>query len=347
MGYDQIGLGSDIQMTTLRDIAQKIGVDVSTVSKVLQGKPIRVSPDKRERIHRVAKELNYRPNSLAQGLRLKRSGAIAMPIPSLTNYLFPEIISGAQEAADQAGLVLLLLKQAVDGSGIQLISLIEHGRVDGLLFADDAPTPDYLTTLRDLSIPYITMNRTKEKEDRFVILNDLAGFDLQAAFLAEQGHKVVGFVKVRPASFTALRCEAQFVASTASRGLICPESHRLPCDFEGNGYQELIQSILSLDPRPTAVATASVIVATRLVEGFRKHGISVPADIGVIGYHDSPVAQWPPPGVTTVRMPSRVQGHRAVEALAKVIAGEEFEGEVVALAPDVIDRGTCLPPGCK
>ncbi|HEY0866094.1 MAG TPA: LacI family DNA-binding transcriptional regulator, partial [Fimbriimonas sp.] len=74
-------------MVTLKDIAGKVGVDVSTVSKVLQGGSIRISTAKRDAILRAAEEMDYRPNMVARGLRLKRSGAVAMVVPSITNYL--------------------------------------------------------------------------------------------------------------------------------------------------------------------------------------------------------------------------------------------------------------------
>ncbi len=326
--------------TTLKDIATIVGVDISTVSKVLQGAPIRVSTLTRDEILRVSRELNYRPNMVARGLRLKRSGAIAMPMPSTTNYLFPEIISGAEDAAEQLGFVLFLLKQSsVDPFG-QLLSLIDQGRIDGLLFADEIPTGDFLDRLREREVSYVSLNRTCEADDRYVALDDEKGFECQARYLVSRGHTNVAFVRVTPSSFLSRLCEQAFSSGLDEGGARRPPCYRLQCDFGGEKCLELVDAIMGLSPRPTAVATASVIVAARLVEALRGAGIRVPQDISVIGYHDSPIAQWPPPGVTTVQMPSRSHGYRGVEALAQVIAGTGFAGEILDMPPKVVDRGT-------
>ncbi|MGV3614695.1 MAG: LacI family DNA-binding transcriptional regulator [Fimbriimonas sp.] len=331
-------------MVTLKDIAHRIGVDISTVSKVLQGAPIRVSAEKRDLILRTAREMNYRPNTVARSLRLGKSGAIAMVVPSTTNYLYPEIIAGAEEAADAHGTILFLVKQSLENPLRQLASVVGQGRVDGLLFADDIPEGDFLPQLREQGIPFVSLNRTGDTE-RYVTLDDQAGFAAQAAYLHGLGHRCVVFVAVRPQSFVARACEGYFRSRWAEEGGDPDAVSTVTCDFGGECCEETADRILSLRPRPTAVATASVIVAARLVDILRRRGVAVPGDISVVGYHDSPAATWPPPGVNTVKMPSRQQGARGVERLLEVIDGLSFEGEVLADAPQVLDRGTCRTLG--
>lgn len=320
-------------MTTLKDIAQRIGVDISTVSKVLQGAPIRVSEAKRDLILRTAREMNYRPNTMARSLRLGKSGAIAMVVPTMTNYLYPEIIAGAEEAAEAHGTILFLVKQSRERPLEQLTAVVGQGRVDGLLFADDIPEGDFLAKLRENGIPYISLNRTGDT-DRYVSLDDQAGFAAQAEYLAELGHRSVAFVGVRPQSYTARLCEGYFRSRWAELREEVPRT--VLCDFAGEACEETADEILAMEPRPTAVAAASVIVASRLVDILRRRGVSVPEEISVVGYHDSPAAT-----VNTVKMPSRVQGVRGVVRLFEVIEGLPFAGEVLAEPPRVLDRGTC------
>lgn len=325
-------------MVTLKDIAHRIGVDISTVSKVLQGAPIRVSEAKRDLILRTAQEMNYRPNTVARSLRLGKSGAIAMVVPTMTNYLYPEIIAGAEEAADAHGTILFLVKQSREKPLEQLTGVVGQGRVDGLLFADDIPEGDFLAKLRAQNIPYITLNRTGDT-DRYVSLDDQAGFAAQAEYLADLGHRSIAFVAVRPQSYTARLCEGYFRERWAELREDVPRT--VQCDFAGEGCEETADQILAMEPRPTAVAAASVIVASRLVDILRRRGVSVPGEISVVGYHDSPAATWP--GVNTVKMPSRVQGVRGVIRLFEVIEGLPFPGEVLAEPPRILDRGTCRP----
>jgi LacI family transcriptional regulator len=330
-------------MVTLKDIAVKVGVDVSTVSKVLQGGAIRVSEAKRAEIRRVAEELHYRPNMVARGLRLKRSGAIAMVVPSTTNYLYPEIIGGAEEAAEEHDTVLFLVKHSsVDPFG-QLCNVVGQGRVDGLLFADDLPAPGLLERLYSQGIPFVSLNRYGIEDRNYVALDDEGGFEVQADYLAGLGHRTVAFVAVAPQSFVSKLCQKSFIGSLARRGVRMPPTHVVHCDFDGNTCEAAVETILEIRPRPTAIATASAVVAVRIVESLRTRGVRVPEDVSVVGYHELPNSMVASPSLTTVRMPSHAQGRRGVERLLQVIDGQSFAGEILSDAPKVLDRGTCAP----
>ena len=118
-------------MVTLRTIAERCGVDVSTVSKVIHGREIRVTEETRSKILAAAKELNYRPNALARSLRLRKSGAIVMALRDTSNFVYPEIIDGAQEAAERHETCFFLLKYTSgETAGASLISLVQEGRVN-------------------------------------------------------------------------------------------------------------------------------------------------------------------------------------------------------------------------
>ncbi len=326
-------------MVTLKDIALRLGVDTSTVSKVLHGAPIRVSEARREEIIRVAKELNYRPNKAAQGLRQKKSGAIALVLPSITNYLYPEIIGGVEDAAEAADAVLFLLKFSTIHPEDQIISVVSEGRVDGLLFADDMPSPGFHHKLLEMEIPFVCLNRLDRELCRSIALNDEEGFDFQAAYLTSLGHQLIAFVAMTPSNEISEMCESSFRRGIERHGL--PRPTHLSCDFSGSEIHELMAQLLTLPERPTAIATASFIVASRIVHELRSIGIRVPEDVSVIGYHDSPTISHSSEAVTTVKMPSRAQGRIGVERLMDVINGIPFKGELVAFPPEFVDRGTC------
>jgi len=330
-------------MVTLKDIATKIGVDISTVSKVLQGAPIRVSEAKRAEILRTAQEMNYQPNAVARGLRLRKSGAIAMVVPTMTNYLYPEIIGGAEDAAEENGYVLFLVKQSKTDPWGQLTSVVGQGRVDGLLFADDIPEPDFLSRLTEFGIPFVSLNRVAPGIGPYIALDDEAGFTKQAEYLASLGHQRVAFIAVRPHLYLAQMCQGYFLAELDRNGIPQDQVALLQCDFAGEGCDATADELLALHPRPTAVATASVIVASRLIDVLRSRGISVPGDISVIGYHDSPIVSWPSRCVSTIKMPSRRQGHEGIVRLLQVIGGEKIAGETIVEPPTIVERGTCAP----
>lgn len=326
-------------MARLKDIAELAGVDISTASKVLQGREIRVAPATRERIEAAAKELHYRPSAIARSLRSRRSGALALALPSTTNYLYPEIVNGAEEAAEEGDYCLFLVKYSARDAGESLISLVEEGRIEGLMLADDLPSPSFAGDLDDRGIAYVTLNRQREGPGRYVALDDDAGFGLQARFLVETGHREVAFVATSSPSFITNLCLEAFLRVCGAAAPTMPDPLKFSCDFEGLGADRVADEIASLSNRPTAVACASVLVASRLIDSLRRRGLRVPGDVSVIGYHDSQSAAASE--ITTVVMPSRAQGKLGLQRLIQIVSGESFDGEIVQELPQIAIRSTC------
>ena len=329
-------------MVTLRTVAEKCGVDVSTVSKVIHGREIRVTEDTRQRILAAVKELNYRPNALARSLRLRRSGAIVMALRDTSNIVYPEIIDGAQSAAEEQGTCLFLMKYSSgETAGASLISLVQEGRVDGILW-DDLPYPAFSQELLDAGVPFVCLNGYADVEAQSVTLDDRQGFLLQANYLADLGHRKIGFIGVHPQSDVSVLCRETFLGALKDRGISISPDHVWHCHFEGDDADTVAQQLLS-EGRPTAIASASLLIAKRLCHLLRRKGVRVPEDISLIGYHDGPEAEWSDPRLTTVKMPSREQGATAVKTLVDLIAGEKFQARIVKGRPEIVVRESCAP----
>ncbi len=332
-------------MATLREVAARAGVDVSTASKVLGGGKIRVAEATRSRILAAARTLDYTPNAYAQGLRLRRKGALAMAVRQTTNYVFPEIVEGAEEAAERLGTSLFLVKQPERNPAERMLSIIRQGRMDGWIFADESPSEGFFEELISQHIPFVTLNRFGPGPGPYVCLDDEVGFLMQAERIVAMGHRRVAFVEVQPASYISRLCVRSFLKRMAGLMLPIPPSHVLSDTFEGDDAQRVAEQILALRPRPTAVALGSMQTAVRLMEALISRGVRVPEDIGVVGYHDPPTAMYSRPPLTTIRMPSRVQGGVAVERLLAIIDGQrDFTGEIVAAAPEFVVRGSLCEP---
>ncbi|MDR3689065.1 MAG: LacI family DNA-binding transcriptional regulator [Fimbriimonas sp.] len=328
-------------MVTLRSIADRCGVDVSTVSKVIHGREIRVGEETRAKILAAAKELNYRPNALARSLRLRRSGAIVMAMRDTSGFVYPEIIDGAQDAAERHGTCLFLLKYSSgEKAGPSLISLVQEGRIDGILW-DNMPYKSFSQELIDAQVPFICLNGYADVKGQCITLDDREGFERQANYLADLGHKRIGFIGVEPQSEISILCREAFLSTLKARGIDVPAKHIWHCHFEGDDAIRIVDSIDGAD-RPTAIASASLMAAKRLCDSLIRKGIRVPEDISIIGYHDGPDAQWNSPPLTTVKMPSRSQGALAVECLLEMVAGGKFHKREVADSSEIIERESCL-----
>lgn len=329
-------------MVRLKDVAYLAGYDISTVSKVLQGGKIHASEEARQRILKAANELGYRPNLAARALRTRRSGAIVMAFPKFGNPVHPALTQGAEEAAIRLGQALLVYKYPEENSTEALLNLVLQGRVDGIIMIDEVLEENFLTAAAADKVPIVTLNRQVGEVVPSVVLDDEEGFSVQASYLLGLGHTRIAFVATHPESQTSQFCMATFLDTCAAAGHPVAEENILSSAYDGSDAQQAVRAILAMEPRPTAVATGSLVTAMRIIQGLVEAGVRVPQDISVIGYHDSPMGEWSTPQTTTIRMPSVEQGARAVERLCSLIAGEPGEmQEIVSTPIMVVERGSC------
>lgn len=329
-------------MVRLKDVAYQAGYDISTVSKVLQGGNIHVSAEARERITKAAAELGYRPNLMARGLRTRKAGAVVLGFPCLDHPMYPAITEGAEQAATELGLALFAYKFPPEGAANALLDLVRQGRADGIILASEVPDCDFVKLAIESRVPVITLNEYSTDPTLSVVLDDAAGFALQATYLAGLGHTRIAYVGVHPESTGSRSCEESFKESLRKQGVLIDPSYIFGGSFGGDNASEVVDHILKLEQRPTAIATASLTMGTRIIRELSTRGVDVPNQINVIGYHDSKQAEWTTPSVTTVRMPSVVQGRCAVERLFAVLNSQKsLAAEVISEPIEVVERESC------
>jgi LacI family transcriptional regulator len=264
-----------------------------------------------------------------------------MALQDTSNFVYPEIIDGAQEAAEKHGTCLFFLKYSSgETAGASLIALVQEGRVDGILW-DDLPYTAFGQELIDAHVPFVCLNGYADVEGHCVTLDDREGFLKQAHYLADLGHRRIGFVGTEPQSSVSILCREAFIDGLKGRGISVEGRHVWHCHFQGDDVLPVADSLARDPNRPTAVATASISVAMRLADCLIRNGVRVPEDVSVIGYHDAPDAQWQRPSLTTVKMPSKAQGALAVECLLGLIAGGDLRSKVVPGSAEIVERESC------
>lgn len=329
-------------MVRLKDVAYEAGYDISTVSKVLQGGNIHVSKEARDRITKAAEKLGYRPNLMARGLRTRKAGAIVLGLPRLDRMIFPLVSAGAEQAARELGLVLFVFKYPETGADEVLLDLVRQGRADGIILSGDIPDVDFHAKANCDGVPVVTLNRSESSLDTSVVLDDEAGFAAQASYLADLGHRNIVLIGGRQRDRTTEVCEDAFRSALNCRGIVLEPDQIIRAEFDGSDIEQTAAQVLSLNPRPTAVATANLMMAVRLIRALSCSGVRVPEEISVIGYHDSALAELVTPAVTTVRMPSCEQGQLGVQRLFELMQNPDQPlGETVCSSGFVVERDSC------
>lgn len=292
---------------TITDVAEKAGVSIKTVSRVLNREAY-VSDKTRERVLTAVKALDYRPNMAARRLAGRRSFLIALlydnPSPS---YLL-NVQNGLLEAAEGAGFEVLMHPCDHEDTGLadSVLEFIERSNVDGLILTPPlSDHEDLVQAIRAQSVPVSRIAPMKAPHSLDVATDDKEAMKLLTNHLIEQGHKRIGFVKGHPDhGASAWRLQGYLDALKAA-GIAIDDGLIAQGYFSFESGVEAADILLSLAERPSAIMASNDDMAAGILQAAYRKGLSVPRDLSVTGFDDTPLSHqvWPP--LTTVHQPIR------------------------------------------
>lgn len=330
----------------LVDVARSAGVGASIASRVLNGDPtVSIRPETRDRIETAARDLNYRPNAFARGLKLARTMTLGMVVPHLAYPVNAEIIRGAERRAAAAGYVMLLAdSEEFLQAGEAFQRLLRERRVDGLLIASASTSEGALAELAREELPFVLVNRRVPHVGPSVTVDDARGMEIGVQHLIELGHRRIAHIRGPRDADTARRRLDGFRRAMRKAELRIPSSAVSEASLdEESGYSAMAR-LLAAKPRPTAVAIWSLAAAVGALAAAKRCGVAVPGEISLVGFHDAPIAAYLDPPLTTVRMPLREMAERSVDSLLQIVSGKPARNLVVHTPPTLVERASAMPP---
>ncbi|MHC1765557.1 MAG: LacI family DNA-binding transcriptional regulator [Verrucomicrobiia bacterium] len=313
-------------MIRLKDVAERAGVSLMTVSKVLRDKPD-VSQATKTRIRRLVEEMGYVPNALARGLRTRRTRLLALVLPSLESPALGQIAAAVQSGAFERGYELLVAQTADDPEREEtsLRRLLSRG-IDGLVIfpvARFAPSVRIYDELRASRIPVVLLGPRAPFCAAFpnVEMDDAAASCRVTQHLIALGHRRVAFFAGPPAASWAQQRLEGYRRALRDAGI--PWDDRLVFTSAGTiaaGEQTALQ-MLSESTNTTAVQTVSDLAALGAANAFFKAGMRIPDDLSLAGFGNDPVAEHGRVPLTTVQQPNEMLGAAAVDSLTRILAG--------------------------
>lgn len=342
-----VGSSAGTSRVRLRDVAQAADVSLSVVSRVLNQDPtLRLRPEKRDRVVRVARELGYRPNAAGRSLRTRSTGAIGVMLPKITNPYFADLIQGIEDECDTVDLTPILgrSERLRPGSSI-LARMVDEGRVDGFILqlTDELSTEDVDAVLAP-SVPRVLVQSHTAGQKGSVVLDVAEGIRVATEHLISLGHTDIAFATGRPHHDTAQIREEAFRAAMGRAGLSVEERWvaRAGLYFEdGDG---VFRGFWSTGSRPTAILAANVNLGLGILRAAVWAGVEVPGALSVISLHDSELAEQSIPPMSTVRMPVYELGGLTVRHLQEILAGGEPREIVLSEPPpELVVRGSTQP----
>lgn len=303
----------------IKDVAAAAGVSVTTVSHILnevEGK--RINPDTRQRVMETATRLGYAPNGLARGLRLKRSNTIGFVSDVIATTPFAgQIVLGAQEAAAQRGLVLLMVNTGGDAElERREIDLLLQRQVDGVLYA--AMHHRVVEVPEELgAVPAVLLDaRSTDLSVPSVVPDEVQGGYTATRALLDQGHRRVGFLNY-VADIPAMHGRLEGYRRAIAEAGIADDPRMVvtdTCDTAG-GYRAAC-TILDRTPRPTALFCFNDQMAMGAYRAATERGLVIPRDLSVVGFDNLElICEGVFPALTTVALPHYEMGARAVALL--------------------------------
>jgi LacI family transcriptional regulator len=335
----------------LRDVAREAGVHVATASRALNDETASMlSAATVERVRRAAEALGYRVNGMARALKTRRSLAIGMLVPDITNPFFPPVVRGAEDSLAKAGYSLVLANtDNHDQRARREVRIMLEGRVDGLLLAMARRRDPLVAELFAGPVPVVLVNRTVDHVGAFAVVpDDQAGAVLAVEHLYNLGHRRIAHVAGPQTTSTGARRLAGFTQAAQSRGItasVWVEAAQFN-ELEGaRAAGVLLDAAAGEGPRPTAIVAANDLLALGVLDVAARQGLACPADLSVVGFNDMPFVDRLQPPLTTLRVAEYDLGYRAAALLLERLDRPERRAETLLLTPELIVRGsTAAPP---
>ena len=339
------------QPVTSNDVADAVGVSQATVSYVMSGcwEEKGISEATRDRVLEAARDLGYRSNRLARGLKLGQTRVLGALLPCVTLSYFSEIIRGAEEVASEKGYILTLMHtdEDVELERKKLDVLLSY-KVDGLLIIP-AHVRSHFRPLSDLQkeeVPFVLVDKTVPGLDcNFVGTEDRRGARDIVKHLIGLGHRRIAHVRGPREASTAEDRYKGYLDALEEAGMEPDESLVVGEGWDECAGREAAQRILSTHPLPTAIFACTDMAAWGVYDVLRDNDLRVPDDMSVAGYADLKESSRLEPPLTTVHQPARQMGRRAADLLIEVVNNPASAIRSIRLPTELILRdSTAAPP---
>ncbi|MGB5820375.1 MAG: LacI family DNA-binding transcriptional regulator [Saonia sp.] len=332
---------------TIHDIAERLSITASTVSRALNGNP-RISNNTREAVLKVAQDLNYRPNHIASALRSGKSQLIGIVVPTINRSFFSSIIRGVEEVANSLDYrVVVSQSNEIPQAEADTVRAFLNARVDGII-ASIGKNTDNFEHYEDLikrGIPLVLFDRTtSELPTSQVVIDDYLGAYKVTEHLIEQGcRRIAHFTTKRRINIYKDRYRG-YVDALKNHGLPLDESLICVGDMQledgRNHTQNLLREKIDFD----AIFSTSDYAAMGAMQVLKENGLKIPEDVALAGFSNEPFTSFTDPPLTTVRQFPVEMGQTAARLFFDILKAEKRKmiPQKTVLQPELLIRASSL-----
>lgn len=314
---------------TIKEIAKRLNVSVSTVSRALHNHPS-IGLRTKMQVQKLAEELNYEPNQAAISFKQGKTMTIGVILPNLREEFFSTAINGIEDMAIQNQYTVLIGQSRDDVEREKkLVDTMRKHRVDGLLVSLSKNTQNYehFEALKKYGIPVVFFDRVPNLPEAYAVSCDLRDSSVKLVdWLVDHGHTRIGFIKGPETMMASQERLSGYLEALKKNGITELPEYIAQTNLEKEQTQAAIQKLLSLKERPTAIIAFNDYITLDAIKFSRQQGLKINKDIFFVSYANLPVTSYldDPPLASVEQFPYE-QAETATGILLQLINQKEDE----------------------
>ncbi len=334
--------------SSIYDIAQKLGITASTVSRALRDHS-NISEEVKKRVNEVARELNYKRNAIAVNLKQGSTRTIGVVIPQLNRHFFSSAINGIEEVASEAGYNVIICQTRNDvRQEKKAVQMLSESVVDGFIISVVTDVSDYshFRNLQDQGIPVIFFDRYPMSDEfKRVSIDDFLASSQAVTHLAAAGRtKIFHFAGDQSVSIWHERTRG-YVSAMKQLGITVKPDWIFKDTLNLEAGMQAVERMILSNNIPDAIFSSSDHPLLGALSAFKKHGFRIPKDIAMVGYGNEIFSPFTEPPMSTVDQHSYEMGKLAFTNLLKCMEGAASEVPKQSVLPhELVIRGSSFLP---
>jgi DNA-binding LacI/PurR family transcriptional regulator len=305
----------------LKDIAHRLGISVSTVSRALRDHPD-INRKTKEAVAALARELDYEPNNIARSLLNRRSNTIGIIVPKIGYHLYSTAISGIEHVAIQAGYSIMICQSGESfAREVNNVHTLQASRVGGLIISvsGETATYDHFQKIQRRNTPLVFFNRDCELAATKVVIDNFGAAYEAVTHLAEIGCKRIAYLGGPQTVQISNKRLQGYQKSLEAHGMAVDERLITHCEFNKESALNAARKLLYLFHPPDGILAFSDQLAINVMLAAKERGLKIPQQLAVIGFNNEPVDELIEPTLTSIDQPSFQMGERAAHLLLEQI----------------------------
>lgn len=321
-------------MATIKDVAEKAGITVTTVSRVLNNRGY-ISDKTRAKVYKVMEELDYQPNEIARALAHKQTKLIGAIVPALLHPFFSACINYIEKYAAINGFKLLICNSERNNEKeLEYIEMLKSNKVSGIILC----TRSGNTAKKLGKLPVVTIERSISEMIPAVMCDNYLGGELATRLLLAKGCKNPVIICGSPKVHLPADDRARAFADTCEKQGIVPKFFTTnEQQFNARSYRDEVARMLDEDPGIDGVFASSDVIGAQVLQVCDNRSIKVPEQMKVVGFDDVEISSLTTPQLTTIHQPIEEMCKYAVETILRRIAGETVPTKTI-LPVSLIER---------